>query len=284
MRYYILYRLGEFISLYSPRSIVSLIARMLSFLQYFFSAQDRNSVRNNLKAVSPALDNRLLERHTRNVFMNFARYLAVFLRFKKLDLAFIKSNVRIEGRHYIDQALSLGRGLIIVSGHIGNWELGGVTLALLGYPVNAITLTHAHSRVNDFFDRQRTSKGLKVIPMESAVRATLQAINRNEIVCILGDRDFTQGGIVLNFLGLPAMIPKGPAVFSLRNKTPVIPSFALQEDRDRLRLIFQPPISFTPSGEYEQDVRALTGLYLRKIEECVRLYPDQWAMFRRFWL
>lgn len=284
MRYYILYRVGEFISLHLPRCVVSLIVRMLSFLQYFFSAQDRNSVRNNLKAVSPAIDNRLLERHTRNVFMNFARYLAVFLRFKKLDLAFIKSNVRIEGRQYIDQALSLGRGLIIVSGHIGNWELGGVTLALLGYPVNAITLTHAHSRVNDFFDRQRTSKGLKVIPMESAVRATLQAINRNEIVCILGDRDFTQGGIVLNFLGLPTMIPKGPAVFSLRNKTPIIPSFSLQEGKDRLRLIFQPPVSFTPSGEYEQDVRALTGLYLRKIEECVRLHPDQWAMFRRFWL
>ncbi|TAN62332.1 hypothetical protein EPN16_01780, partial [bacterium] len=129
MRYYILYRVGEFISLHLPRSIVSLIARMLSFLQYFFSAQDRNSVRNNLKAILPALDNRLLERHTRDVFMNFARYLAVFLRFKKLDLAFIKSNVRIEGRGYIDQALSLGRGLIIVSGHIGNWELGGVTLA-----------------------------------------------------------------------------------------------------------------------------------------------------------
>lgn len=281
---YILYRIGEFISLYLPRPLVSAIARALSCLQYLFSKQDRITVRNNLKAVFPGLGDRALERYARNVFINFGRYLEDFFRFRRLNLSYIKENVIIEGREYIDKALSLKRGLIVVSGHIGNWELGGVALALLGYPVNAITLTHAHRRVNDFFNRQRESNGLKVIPMESAVRATLQAISRNEIVCILGDRDFTQGGIVLDFFGLPAMIPKGPAVFSLRNKAPIIPCLALQEGKGRLRLIFYPPVSFNPSGEYERDVRVLTGLSLRKIEEFVRLYPDQWSMFRRFWL
>lgn len=281
---YILYRIGEFLSLYLPFEFSYALARAISHLQYRLSGQDRTSVRNNLRAIFPGIDDRLLERYTKNVFINFGRYLVVFFKFKKLDLTYIKKNVSIEGRDYIDEALAWGRGLIVVSGHIGNWELGGVTLGLLGYPVNAITLTHTHKRVNDFFNRQRTSKGLRVIPLDKAVRASLEAFNRNEIVCILGDRDFTQGGLVLNFLGLPTMIPKGPAVFALRNKTPIIVCFPLQESKGKLRLIFHPPIKFIPSGEYENDVRVLTELYLRPIEDCIRQYPDQWAMFRRFWL
>lgn len=284
MCHYILYRIGEFLSLHLPLAFTYALAGMLSTLQYLFSKQDRLSVRNNLKAILPNIDERLLKRYTKNVFINFGRYLTVFLRFKKLDLAYIKENVRIEGRRYIDEALSLGRGLIVVSGHIGNWELGGATLAMLGYPVHAITLTHVYRRVNDFFDSQRISKGLRVIPLDKAVRASLEALSRNEIVCILGDRDFTQGGMALDFLSRPTMVPKGPAVFSLRNKTPIIVSFLLLQTRGKMRIIFQPPIRFNSTGEYEKDVRAVTELYLRQIEECIRAYPDQWAMFRRFWL
>lgn len=284
MCHYILYRIGEFLSLYLPSALSYCLARTISTLQYLFSRQDRTVVRNNLQAIFPDADNGLLKRYTRDVFINFGRYLVVFLKFKKLDLPFIKKNVIIEGRQHIDGALSLGNGLIIVSGHIGNWELGGAALALLGYAVNAITLTHSYKRVNDFFDYQRMSKGMRVIPLAKAVRASLAALGRNEIVCILGDRDFTQGGIVVNFLGLPTMIPRGPAVFSLRSKAPVIVCFPLQESGGRLRLIFRPAIQFAPSGEYENDVRALTELYLKPIEDCIRRYPDQWSMFRRFWL
>ena len=253
-------------------------------MQYLLSGRDRTSVRENLRAVLPGIDKKLLEKHTRDVFFNFARYLSVFFRFNKLSLAYIKENVKIEGRHYIDEALSLGRGLIVVSAHIGNWELGGAVLGLLGYPVDAITLTHSHKAVNDFFNGKRASTGLRVIPLEKAVRGVFSALNRNEIVCILGDRDFTRGGIVLDLFGLPAMIPKGPAVFSLRNKTPILISFMLQESAGRSRLVFSAPIKFAPAGDYEKDVRMLTELYLRQLEDCIRKYPGQWSMFRRFWL
>ena len=125
---------------------------------------------------------------------------------------------------------------------------------------------------------------MRVIPIHNAVRGCLEAFSRNEIVALLGDRDFTQGGIVMDFFGRPTLIPKGPAVFSLRNKIPMLCGFMVQEKTGKFRFIFNPPIQFTPSGEYEKDMRSLTGLYLKQIEDCIRRYPGQWAMFRRFWL
>lgn len=281
---YILYRIGEFLATALPLSMSYLLARVLSTLQYLLSSQDRIAVRGNLKAIFPAIDESRLKKYTKSVFINFGLYLADFFKFKRLNPDYIKKNVIIEGREYIDTALSQGRGLIIVSAHIGNWELGGVALGILKYPVNAVTLTHKHKGVNGFFNRQRESNGLRVIPLEHAVRGCLEALSRNEIVCILGDRDFTQGGLILDFFGLPTTIPKGPAVFSLRNKTPIIAAFTIRQKHNKFRLSFSAPMEFSPCQEFEKDVRLLTRVYLELIEDYIRRYPGQWEMFRQYWL
>ena len=281
---YILYRVGEFLTLYLPFKLDYCLARIISTFQYLLSSADRTSVRNNLRAIFPDIDNRILERYTRGVFINFGRYLTVFFKSRKLTPGFFKKNVVVEGRENIDKALSLGRGAIILSAHIGNWELGGMAMGLLGYPMNAVTLTHKHKKAEDFFNRNRESRNMKVIPLGVAVKKCLEAFSRNEIVCILGDRDFTQGGIVVDFFGRPSLIPKGPAVFYLRNKTPIVTGFTVREPSGRIRLSFGPPLEFEPSGDYEKDIRAVTGIYLRQIEDCVRKYPEQWYMFRKFWL
>lgn len=271
-------------ALWLPSCVIYSLAKIISRLQYAVSKTDRAAVRGNLEAIFPGIEPRRLRRYTQGVFTNFGLYLANFFKFQRLDLAYVKKHVMVEGLEHIDQGLSLGKGLIIVSAHIGNWELGGVTLGLLGYRVNAVALTHTHTRVNRFFNRQRQSKGLRVIPIASAVRGCLEAFSRNEIVCLVGDRDFTQGGLVMDFFGRPTMIPKGPAVFSLRNKVPLLCGFTVHEGRERFRLFFDPLIQFLPTGEYEKDIRSLTELFVKQIEACIRRYPDQWAMFRQFWL
>lgn len=281
---YVLYRLGELLALCLPFKVVYFLAGIVSTLQYIFSKTDRISVRENLRVIFPEIENTRLRKYTKSVFIHFGLYLANFFKFKRLCRSYIKKHVVIEGAQYIDNALSAGKGLIIVGAHIGNWELGGITLGLMGYPMNAVALPHKHSAVDLFFNRRRESKGMHVIPIHNAVRGCLEAFSRNEIVALLGDRDFTQGGIVMDFFGRPTLIPKGPAVFSLRNKIPMLCGFMVSEKTGKFRFIFNPPIQFTPSGEYEKDMRSLTGLYLKQIEDCIRRYPGQWAMFRRFWL
>ena len=281
---YILYSIGEFLVLFLPVCIGYALAWILSSCQYVFSRVDRAVVKGNLQAIFPNIEKKRLKKYTKGVFISFGLYLADFFRTQKIGLAYIKKYVRLEGQEHIDQALAQGKGLILVSAHIGNWEMGAICLGLLGYPVNAVALTHKHKRVDDFFNRQRESKGVRVIPVQGAVRGCLEAFSRNQIVCLVGDRDFTQGGITAEFFGKPAMIPKGPAVFSIRNKVPIVCCFTIRQGLRGFRFFFNPIIRFVPSGEYEKDIQALTGLYLRQIEDCIRLYPGQWAMFRRFWV
>ena len=88
----------------------------------------------------------------------------------------------------------------------------------------------------------------------------------------------------MDFFGRPAMIPKGPAVFALRNKVPLVCGFTIQKENEQFLLFFNPAIQFSPSGEYEKDLRSLAKLYVAQIEDCIRKYPDQWAMFRKFWV
>ena len=281
---YLLYRLGEVLAFCLPFKALYFLAKILSTLQYLFSRTDRITVRENIKALFPGIEARRLRKYTKGVFLHFSLYLANFFKFQRFSLGYIKSHVTVEGLKHIDAALSGGKGLIIVSAHIGNWELGGITLGLMGYPLNAVALPHKHAAVDRFFNRQRESKGMHVIPIPHAVRGCLEAFSRNEIVCLAGDRDFTQGGITVDFFGRPAMIPKGPAVFALRNKVPLVCGFTIQKENEQFLLFFNPAIQFSPSGEYEKDLRSLAKLYVAQIEDCIRKYPDQWAMFRKFWV
>lgn len=281
---YLLYRLGELLAVYLPSFLLYRLAETISVLHQMISTEDRENVRNNLKVIFPGISERLLRKYTKGVFINFGLYLANFLMFKKIGRAYIDKYFVVEGLDYVDKALSLKKGLIILSAHIGNWEAAGMAMAIMGYPMNAITLTHKDSRINRFFNRQRESKGFKVIPMGRAVRGCLEAFNRNEIVCILGDRDFTQGGIAVDLFGRQAIIPKGAGTFFLRNNVPVVMAFAAQENAQRFRLEIRPMPRINLCGDFEKDLQSFSKAYIAQIEDYIRKHPSQWAMFRKFWM
>ena len=103
---YLLYRIGEALALSLPGPALYGLAKTVSTLQYLFSKQDRVAVRENLKAIFPDIDRRLLEKYTKGVFINFGLYLANFLRFKKIDLNYINKHLVIEGLEEVDKALA----------------------------------------------------------------------------------------------------------------------------------------------------------------------------------
>jgi KDO2-lipid IV(A) lauroyltransferase len=215
---------------------------------------------------------------------NFAKYLVDFFRFAKIDKAYIEKNVKVENLHYFDEALAKGRGAIALTAHLGNWELGGVMIALLKYPVWAVALEHKNKRVNDFFNFQRESKGLKVIPFGKAVKLCLEALKNKGVLALVGDRDFSEKGIVVDFFGKPTFFPAGAAVFSLKTGAPIVPGFMLRNGDDTLTLRLEEPIKFSPSGNTNKDIKDLILKYKIIIENYIRRFPEQWYMFKRFWI
>lgn len=281
---YLLYRIGQFIALSLPLKLSYKLAIFFSDLHYIFADKDRLATKENLKVIFPEKSLKEIYRLRLWIFRNFAKYLVDFFRFERLNLEYIKKNIRIENIGYFDEALSKGKGVIVLTAHLGNWELGGVVVALLGYPFWVVALPHKHKMVNNFFNRQRESKGIKVIPLGKAVRASLNVLKENGVLALAGDRDFTEKGIILDFFGKPAFFPEGPAAFSLKTGAAIVPCFMVRNKDDSFTLRIEKPLEFIPTGNREEDLREIITRYKAIFEDYIRRYPDQWYMFRRFWI
>ncbi len=215
---------------------------------------------------------------------NFAKYLVDFFRFSKIDEVYIKKTVKLENVHYVNQAAALKNGVILLTAHIGNWELGGVVISMLGYPFWIVALPHKDKKVNDFFDAQRQSKSIKVIPLGKAARQCLHALQQGEFLGLAGDRDFTEKSIVVDFFGKPTFFPEGPAALSLKTGAPIVPGFMTRNPDDTLTLRFEEAINAPAVGDKDANIRNTILAYKVIIENYIRKYPDQWYMFRRFWV
>jgi len=285
---YILYRIGQYIALLLPLRIVYKIAVFISDIHYIFAARDRRIVKENLKAIFPEKSDREICRIRIRIFRNFAKYLADFFRFSKLDTEYIKRNIKVENIGYLNEALSQGKGIIIVSAHIGNWELGAAVIALLGYPLWVVALPHKYSKVNNFFNFQRESKGVKVIPLGKAVKQSLVVLKENKILALVGDIDFAGKGIVLDLFGRPTIFPQGPAALSIKTGAAIVPGFMLRNDDDSFTFKFEKPLAPAPpmpaDAEFKDSaLMEFTKKYKIILEDYILKYHDQWYMFRKFW-
>ncbi|MDD4908432.1 MAG: lysophospholipid acyltransferase family protein [Candidatus Omnitrophica bacterium] len=284
MIFYYIYKLGQAIVMALPLKAAYKVAVFLSDLHYLFAYKDRFSVMANLKAIFPDKTATELKRIRLAMFRNFAKYLVDFFRFEKLTKENLGDYMNIEGVGFIDQALKKGKGAIVLSAHIGNWEMGGVGMALAGYSIGAVALPHRHKAVDDFFNSQREGKGMKVIPVGKAIRECLILLKENKLLALLGDRGFGEKGMLLDFFGKQTALPKGPAAISIRSGAALVPGFVYRNKDETCTLKFEKAIEFTPSGDKDADIKALIVKYKSVIEDYIRKYPDQWFVFPTFWV
>ena len=277
------YKFGQFCVHRLPLQLAYKIAVFISDLQYYFSPRDRKAVTNNLIVILSTNDD--VSSRVKEVFRNFGRYLLEFFRMAKfLNKDYIKKNVKIENLHYLDDILKKGKGGIILTAHIGNWELGGVIMSMLGYPIVAVALPHKERPVNDLFNSQREARGVAVVQTNGAIKKCIEALRQNKMVGLLADRDFGLTGEVMDFLGKKALIPKGPASFSEKTGAPILPTFLIREKEDLFTLTIEEPIYPPKEGTEREILLAIMKKYTSIIESKIREYPTQWLMFRKFWI
>jgi KDO2-lipid IV(A) lauroyltransferase len=269
------YRIGHVIAelffLCSRRSRPNCLANILHILRYQGERIDDPRVRTRAKAI------------VRQNFRNFASYLVDFFRFSRLEAADLASLVEVEGRENVDRALRRGKGAVGVTAHVGNWELGGIVLSLLGYPVNAVALSYQNTKLNRLFVNQRAIAGVKVITVGTAALQSLRALKKNELVVILGDRDVTERGVTAEFFGAPAHIPRGPAVLAARSGASLFFGCLIRTSAERYRVVFRPPLEVDESLDPVEKEALLTRALLKEMEEVIMAHLDQWYMYYRVW-
>lgn len=295
MIFYMLYRIGRILALNFPLKFSYRAAVILADIHYLLGFRDRRAVTENLKTIlaRPSQDDEL-RRAAKNVFRNFAKYLVDFFRFSSITPGYIKRFIKLEGLSNIEDALKYGKGVIMISAHLGNWELGAFVLGKLGYPINAVVLTHRNAKINDFFKNQRAMGKLKSIEFGASLRGCYKSLKNNELLALLGDRDFSNNGLSVIFCGKPVVMPKGPAALSYRTGAAIVPSFITRNNDDTFTFVFEKPIlpgapvGLRPAGpeaagDEDSVIKDIMEKYLPIIESYVKKYPGQWYVFRDFW-
>ncbi|MFH1665649.1 MAG: lysophospholipid acyltransferase family protein [Candidatus Omnitrophota bacterium] len=281
---YLLYIVGFFLAKVLPLRVSYSIAEAASRVFCLFAGKDKEGLRANLKVIlGENIPEKEITRHILSVFRNFAKYLTDFFRFQVFTPEILSRYVKLEGIEHVDRCLSEGKGVIILTLHLGNWELGGAIVGSLKYPISGIVLEHADRRINDFFVKRRALNRLKSIPIGTQLRECFRALKRNEMLAIVGDKDYTESGTYIDFFGKKALMPKGPAVISLKTGAPIVFCAVIREKDDTFRMCFEPPVRYAPTGDLDRDVRALMGKYIKNFEKYIRENPDQWYAFRRIW-
>jgi KDO2-lipid IV(A) lauroyltransferase len=283
---YILFRMLIALCNVLPQRFLYFIALRVADLNYYWlDRKGRAAVESNLRRVLPDAVPARIDKEARWVFRNFAKYLSEFFRFRHFDLDWFKVNMAMFGMNHIEDALAEGKGCIVSSAHLSNWELGAAALSILGgKKITASVAMHRYGKINDLFRRERTGKGIRVADMEKdAARVMLHALRRNEIVGVMGDRDPTEQGVMIEFFGRPCRFPQGPARLSLATGAPVVPVFCLRRSNDSFSMMFLPPIPIATEGTREERVRAMTQRFADIIAETIKLFPEQWGVFYPFW-
>jgi Kdo2-lipid IVA lauroyltransferase/acyltransferase len=237
----------------------------------------------NLNVIFTDRDIKSLKRIKNSIFINFGKYLVDFFRFSLIDKNYINRYVKVEGRHFLDNALSRGKGAILASAHLGNWELGGLVLAAIGAPLDVVALNHKQEDVNHFFTEQRRQKGIGVIPVGAAVRRCFKSLKNNRAVALVCDRDYFDNGLAVDFFGKKTIIPKGPALFSRRHDCPIVPVFMIRNHDETFTLKILSPIEPIHTKDEHKDLISITEKIVKVLESVIREYPEQWFVFRRFW-
>ncbi len=270
-----------------PRRVVPPVAFAVGLLSYLLAKEQRRGMRANLRVVTGRNDVELL---LISCFYKYCRNWTDVILMLRLRGSSLQALIgRRSSQKALDDALSAGNGAILVSPHLGNWELGGLGLADLGYRLNVLTFREANEKVNDLREKVRGERGIGIIYVDRddtsplAIIEAINALRRNEILCLLGERDGSSNTIMIDFFGKSTPFPTGAAYLSLASGAPIIPVFVLLEE-DRYATLMDDPIYFKGGhGQHAQAIFSGMVQLAAVFERYIKQYPDQWYNFFDFW-
>ncbi len=271
------YRLGFAAGRRVPAPILYRIADLLATASHLTCRAQVRAVRGNLARLLPHASERVRARVTRQIFRNYARYLVDYGRFRWMPREGFEAVIRhLEGGEHLSEVFGAGRGVILVTGHVGNWELGGAFFGHQGIKVNVVTLPDGIRQIDGIREGYRGQYSVNTIILDGSPFAPLEmmaALKRGEMVAMLVDRWGKADGVPSRFLGGVQYLPRGPFVLSRATGAPVLPAFVVR-DGAAYRGIVEPP--FVVESD---DLAPYADRLSQALERVIRRYPDQWYNF-----
>lgn len=280
------YRVASLAARTLPGLVAQGIAPTLGLGASFASPERRAMIGRHLRRADPTIGGVRLERAIQRAFDSYARYWMDAFRLPYLPERTVDRGMRVEGYELVVDALAAGRGAILALPHLGGWEWAGRWIVQRGHGLTVVVEPVEPPELFEWFVDLRERLGMRVVALgPSAAGEVAAALKRNDVVCLLCDRDIQGTGVDVEFFGEVTTIPAGPATLALRTGAPLLPTAVYFTDRTDGHLgVVRPPVAADRSaGRLRGDVGRVSQALVVELEHLIRRAPHQWHLFQPNW-
>ena len=273
----------HFIAKISRKHIIRL-GKLIGHLIYYTDVPHRRIVRRNLAFAYPEWSPMEIKRISRSFFQNLGITFLEIIQLTVLSREDLLKMVRVVGLEKLERAQQGKKGLIIVSGHLGSWELGLLYICcILEKPSLGVAKKIRFAPLDQRIRRLRTRFGLKIVYKKGALPEMRKTIRRGGILGLLVDQSRRSEGVEVTFFGHKVTATPAAAFLALRYNCPVLPIFCVRETNGQLTMEVNSPLKLKRTGDLRSDVQTNTQVITDVVEKAVRKYPDQWFWVHKRW-
>jgi KDO2-lipid IV(A) lauroyltransferase len=268
-----------------PQKHIARVGRLLGMLAYFVDIRHRRIVRRNLQFTHPEWSRDRIRRLSKRVFQNMGVTVLEICQMTSFSREDTLGKTRIKGKEYLLNAMKSPKGVIIISGHLGNWEMAHLFISCyLEKPLLLVARRIQPKVINRWIHRLRCNFGNTIVYKKQALPKMARTLHHGGALGLLIDQEPKHSaGVQVTFFGRTATATPAPALLSRRYDSPVLPVFCLREADARLTLVVEPPLALKRTDDLRADLKENTQIMTSAVEKVVRAYPEQWLWFHKRW-
>jgi Kdo2-lipid IVA lauroyltransferase/acyltransferase len=268
-----------------PKNYVRFLGSILGILAYHIDLPHRRIVKRNLKFAYPEWNDEQVFRLSKRVFKNLGVTIFEILQMSFFSKEDFLRNIRIRGEEHLNKAVKEGKGVIIISAHLGNWEAAPqFAPCYFGHPVTVVARNIESGLINKLMIKLRSRFGSSVIDKEGALPEMTQTLRSGKILALLIDQGTKiSEGVEISFFGKKVTVTPAAAMLALRCKSTVLPVFCLRDADHVLTITIEPPVQLVKTNNLRNDLEINTQRMTDVIEKAVRQCPDQWLWLHKRW-
>lgn len=266
-----------------PYSVLLTLGRGLGHIYYYAAKKQRLRAEQTIQERLD-VDDAEAKRIVQSMCVKIGQTFLEVLYMPCLTKEKINQLVTIDHPEYLWDAVKEGRGVVLLTAHISNWEWLGAGLALNGYPLTSVIKPQPNAQHTRILNEYREMVGIEIFARGTMeMIGAAKALKAGKILGFLADQDAGPEGLFIPFLGKDASTPVGPAFFARKFKAPIVPAFITRNENGGHRIHLQAPYYYEDTGDVKGDTYRLTVRMTQTVEAMIRRYPDNWLWFQKRW-
>lgn len=219
----------------------------------------------------------------KNIYLNFTFLWFEVMQSSKINTNNFNEHFSFHGLEIVEDLLSENKGIILVTGHFGNFEWTKIVFGIKKYPLNAVVKKQHNPYIDAYMNDIRESLGGKAIYMKQALKDGIKLLRKNKILLVVGDQDAKEKGVFVDFLGIPSSTALGTAIFHLRTQSPILFIAMIRKSYAHFDVYFE-KVEVPPDLKFSDEaIFQITQAHTKVLDKWIRKYPEQWFWMHKRW-